>query len=66
MKQLIHNGVLIPKYEWKGLCISVKGKRIHLTPKQEEMAIAWVKKMGTEYVNDKVLEDGKRVQAKRI
>jgi len=54
MKQLIHNGVLIPKYEWKGLCISVKGKRIHLTPKQEEMAIAWVKKMGTEYVNDKV------------
>ena len=54
MKQLIHNGVLVPKYEWKGLCISVRGKRIRLTPKQEEMAIAWVKKMGTEYVKDKV------------
>ena len=54
MKQLIHNGILIPKYEWKRLHISVKGKRILLTPKQEEMAVAWVKKMGTEYVNDKV------------
>ena len=54
MKQLIHNGVLVPKYEWKGLCISVRGKKIRLTPKQEEMAIAWVKKMGTEYVKDKV------------
>jgi len=46
MKQLIHNGILIPKYEWKRLHISVKGKRILLTPKQEEMAVAWVKKMG--------------------
>jgi len=54
MKQLIHNGILIPKYEWKRLHISVKGKRILLTPKQEEMAVAWVRKMGTEYVKDKV------------
>jgi len=54
MKQLIHNGILIPKYEWKRLHISVKGKRIDLTPKQEEMAVAWVKKMGTEYAKDKV------------
>ena len=54
MKQLIHNGILIPKYEWKKLCIVVKGKRMQLTPKQEEMAIAWVKKLGTEYVKDKV------------
>ncbi|RJS94227.1 DNA topoisomerase I [Candidatus Bathyarchaeota archaeon] len=54
MKQLIHNGVLIPRYEWKKLCISVRGKRIQLTPKQEEMAVAWVKKLGTEYIKDKV------------
>jgi len=54
MKQLIHNGILVPKYEWKGLCISIKGKRVPLTSKQEEMAVAWVKKMGTEYVKDKV------------
>jgi len=54
MKQLIHNGILIPKYEWKRLCILVKGKRVQLTSKQEEMAVAWVRKMGTEYVKDKV------------
>ncbi|RLI40937.1 DNA topoisomerase I, partial [Candidatus Bathyarchaeota archaeon] len=54
MKQLIHNGILIPKYEWKRLHIRVKGKRILLSPKQEEMAVAWVKKIGTEYANDKV------------
>jgi len=54
MRQLIHNGVLIPKYEWKRLCIVVKGKRLRLDPKQEEMAVAWVRKLGTEYVKDKV------------
>jgi DNA topoisomerase-1 len=55
MKQLIHNGVLIPKKpEWKKLHITVRGKRIDLTPEQEEMAVAWVKKLGTEYVEDPV------------
>lgn len=55
MKQLIHNGVLIPKKpEWKKLHIKVRGKRIDLTPEQEEMAVAWVKKLGTEYVEDPV------------
>jgi len=32
----------------------VKGRKIDLTPEQEEMAVAWVKKLGTEYVNDPV------------
>ncbi len=55
MKQLIHNGVLIPqKPEWKKLHITVRGKRIDLTPEQEEMAVAWVKKLGTEYAEDPV------------
>jgi DNA topoisomerase-1 len=54
MKRLIHNGVLIPKYEWKRLRISIKGVEVELTPKQEEMAVAWVKKLGTDYVEDKV------------
>ena len=54
MEQLIHNGIYVRKYEWKGLCIKVEGKRIKLNPKQEEMAIAWVKKLETEYVKDKV------------
>jgi len=55
MKKLIHNGVLIPqKPEWKKLHIIVEGKRIDLMPEQEEMAIAWVKKLGTDYVEDPV------------
>jgi DNA topoisomerase-1 len=54
MKQLSHNGILIPKYESKGFSISFRGKKIALTPGQEEMAVAWVKKLGTEYADDKV------------
>lgn len=55
MRQLIHNGVLFPKrYAGKGLHIVVKGERMRLNPEQEEMAVAWVKKLGTEYVNDRV------------
>lgn len=55
MKYLSHQGVLIPKrYEAKGFHIKIKGNRIALTPHQEEMAVAWVKKLGTEYVNDPV------------
>jgi len=54
MKQLIHNGVLIPKYEHKKLHIFVKDKRIDLTPHQEEMAVAWVRKLDTDYAKDPV------------
>jgi len=54
MKQLIHNGILVPKYERKGFHIFIKDKRIDLTPEQEEMAVAWVKKLGTPYVEDQV------------
>jgi DNA topoisomerase-1 len=54
MKQLSHNGILIPKYEAKGFHIMFKGKKIALNPEQEEMAVAWVKKLGTEYAEDKV------------
>lgn len=55
MKQLIHNGILIPKKpQWKKLHIFAKGRRLDLTSEQEEMAVAWVKKLGTEYVEDPV------------
>ncbi len=55
MKELIHNAVLIPKKpEWKKLSIKVQGKSINLTPEQEEMAIAWVKKLNTDYAEDPV------------
>ncbi|UCH32127.1 MAG: DNA topoisomerase I [Candidatus Bathyarchaeota archaeon] len=55
MKQLKHKGILIPiKPDWKKLHILVQGRRVDLTPEQEEMAIAWVKKLGTEYVEDPI------------
>jgi len=54
LKQLIHNGILFPRYEAKGFSISYRGKKIKLSSEQEEMAVAWVKKLGTDYVNDPV------------
>ena len=55
METLHHNGVLVPAaYEGKGLTIKVKGNEIKLTTEQEEMAVAWAKKVGTTYVEDKV------------
>jgi len=54
IERLRHNGVLIPVYEPKGFSIKLRGKTIKLTPGQEEMAVAWVKKLGTDYVKDPV------------
>jgi len=50
----MHNGILSPKYEPRGFRIAIQGKPIVLTPLQEEMAVAWVRKLGTEYVEDPV------------
>jgi DNA topoisomerase-1 len=54
MRQLIHSGILFPKYEPKGFTITTQGKQVVLSPQQEEMAVAWVRKLGTEYVEDPV------------
>lgn len=54
MNQLVHNGILVPRYEWKKLSVKVNGSGLELNPHQEEMAVAWVKKLGTDYVNDGV------------
>ena len=55
MKYLAHNGILFPKrYEPKGFSILIKGKEVKLMAEQEEMAVTWVKKLGTEYVQDEV------------
>jgi DNA topoisomerase-1 len=54
MKSLSHNGILIPEYEPKGFSIKFKGKTVKLNPLQEEMAVAWVRKLGTPYPDDKV------------
>ncbi|KYH36803.1 MAG: hypothetical protein AYL28_005830, partial [Candidatus Bathyarchaeota archaeon B23] len=58
MRSLRHNGVLVPpRYEGRGLTIGVRGETIRLTPEQEEMAVAWAKKMGTPYVEDPVFAE---------
>ncbi|MFB0537083.1 MAG: DNA topoisomerase I [Anaerolineae bacterium] len=55
MKQLVHNGVLVPEpLSPRGLVIVVRGESVKLTPRQEEMALAWAKKQGTPYVEDPV------------
>ncbi|MBN1541483.1 DNA topoisomerase I [candidate division KSB1 bacterium] len=53
--QLIHNGILVPESpEYKGLALTVRGGKVVLTPPQEEMALAWCRKIGTPYVSDSV------------
>lgn len=55
LKQLIHNGVVVPEPPLPtGLVIKVKGQPVTLTPKQEEMALAWARKQGTPYVDDRI------------
>ncbi|MFH2110275.1 MAG: DNA topoisomerase I [Candidatus Bathyarchaeota archaeon] len=58
MRQLIHNGVMVPPpYEAQGLTVKIKGREHRLTPVQEERAVAWAKKIGTPYVEDPVFAD---------
>jgi len=53
LNQLIHNGILVPELpRYLGLSLVIRGHERKLTPLQEEMAIAWAKKIGTEYVED--------------
>ena len=55
LTQLIHNGIIIaPKPELHNLTLTIRGKGVPLTPKQEEMALAWARKQGTPYVKDRV------------
>ena len=55
LKQLVHNGIVIPEPpEPVGLVITVRGKPVALTPEQEEMALAWARKKDTPYVQDEV------------
>ena len=58
MRQLIHNGVMVPPpYEAQGLTAKINGREHRLTPVQEERAVAWAKKIGTPYVEDPIFAD---------
>jgi DNA topoisomerase-1 len=57
MESLIHNGILvIEPPQPRGLSITARDEKITLTQLQEEMAVAWVRKLGTHYVDDPVFE----------
>jgi DNA topoisomerase-1 len=54
LKQLVHNGVVVSDPPPPlGLTLSIQGLPVVLTPKQEEMAMAWARKQGTPYVEDR-------------
>ena len=56
---LSHFGVSFPepfKSDPRTNVIIIKGDRLNMTPQQEEMAVAWAKKIGTPYVNDPVFQ----------
>jgi DNA topoisomerase-1 len=44
MKSLEHNGIYVPVYDYKGFSVKIKGQSVKLTPKSEQMAIAWIRK----------------------
>jgi DNA topoisomerase-1 len=44
MKSLKHNGIYVPQYEHKGFKVKILGETIPLSPKSEQMAIAWIRK----------------------
>ncbi len=54
IEKLKHNGVLVPIYEPRSFAIIYQGEMIKLNPDQEEMAVAWVKKLGTDYAKDQI------------
>lgn len=55
LEQLVHNGVVVPEPPpARRLVIVVRGEPVALSPKQEEMALAWARKQGTPYVEDPV------------
>ena len=44
MESLKHNGIYVPAYDYKGFSITIQGQSVKLTPKSEQMAIAWIRK----------------------
>ena len=54
LKQLIHNGVLIPdQYVPQGFTITFRGRSLKLSPLQEEMAVRFAQKFCTPYAEDR-------------
>ncbi len=57
---LSHQGVCFPepyKSDPRTNTITIRNEKIQMTPEQEEMAVAWAKKIGTPYVEDPVFQE---------
>jgi DNA topoisomerase-1 len=44
MENLKHNGIYVPVYDPQEFSIKIEGQKIPLSPKSEQMAIAWIRK----------------------
>jgi DNA topoisomerase-1 len=44
LKSLKHNGIYVPQYDYKQFRVKIRGETIPLTPKSEQMAVAWIRK----------------------
>jgi len=44
MGKLLHNGIFVPQYEYKGFSVKIKEVTIKLTSASEQMAVAWIRK----------------------
>lgn len=58
MKCLIHNGIYVPPYDYKNLSVKIQNADVKLSPKTEQMALAWIRKeMSVLSPPDKVFRD---------
>src|SRR4030042_6704447 len=44
LKSLKHKGIFVPQYETKKFKLTIRGETVPLSPKSEQMAIAWIRK----------------------
>ena len=55
LTQLEHNGIIIaPGPPLTQLILTIRDRPVALSPKAEEMTLAWARKLGTPYVDDRV------------
>jgi DNA topoisomerase-1 len=48
LTSLKHNGIYVPPYDYHGFTIQTQGNTVKLTPKSEQMAVAWIRKRQSE------------------
>src|SRR3990170_8750987 len=44
LKSLKHKGIFVPQYEPKKFKLTIRGETVTLSPKSEQMAVAWIRK----------------------